>query len=175
MDDKEYREIIDNMLLELNSIQGEIRSQIIILQSHVEFLIDEIIKILFETEEFRGTKLRLDKKLEILRRFGWVTNNTAKDIKLLSEIRGWIAHQINVHNEKTQEKIEEKLQSITLVKDYPKMFPGKNVQTNFKHVSELYIRALYSVVCDVQKHKGKESLKNPNPYKEKKARLRKYT
>jgi len=159
----DYSDISKNMISEIYAIKGELRSEIILLQAHVEFMIDEIIEILIETDTMRGTKSRLDLKLKILEKLDWLPKDFVTDLKTLSTIRGFIAHRINVYDQKTREDIENQFKQITIIgKADPGVFPkDEALQTHLRTISELYFQLLYSIYDEIYELKKKCSLKNP--------------
>ena len=145
-------------------LKGEVRAEIILLQAHVEFMIDEIIEVLLETNALRGTKSRLDLKLRLLKDLGWLTEEIIHDVKVLSTIRGYVAHRLDVYQGQTRIDIENQFKLIKLIKRAdPIFFPqDKSLQIHLRNVSELYFRILYDVYDTVYKVKAKQSLENPD-------------
>ncbi len=159
----DYSDITKNMISEISAIKGELRSEIILLQAHVEFMIDETIEILIETDALRGTKSRFDLKLKILEELDWLPKDFVKDLKALSTIRGFIAHRINVYDQKTSDDIENQFKQITIIgKADPGVFPkDEALQKHLRTISELYFQLLYSIYNEIYELKKNRSLKNP--------------
>ncbi len=152
------------MLKEIEALKNELRAEIILLQAHVEFIIDELLEILLESDALRGTSTRLDLKLEILKNLNWLSIDTIHDIKILSKIRGFMAHRIDVYDAQTRQDIENEFKQIKLIKKAdPQIFPsGESIQAHIRQVSELYFAALYDIYSKAYDLKTTSSLKNPN-------------
>jgi len=165
MKDKlDYSYIKKKLLDEITAIKGETRAEIILLQAHVEFMIDEILEILIETDSMRGTKSRLGLKLQILNENNWITNDFVFDISILSTIRGWVSHRIDIYDDRTQNDIESEFKKITLLsKADSSVFPkGESLQKHLRLIAELYFDLLYYIYEGAYALKSKSSsLKNP--------------
>lgn len=154
--------IQERMIGQLEIIKGEPRAQIIVLQAHVEFLVDEILEVLIESEKYRGTKLSLLKKLDLLKDLDWIPPNIAKDISTLSVIRGFVAHRINIYDSETINEVNRKFKEISLVKKAgTTIFPeNETMQSHLKQVLQLYFGILSIIYYNVYELKKKQSLKN---------------
>lgn len=64
------RHAVQSKMLQEQSAIVEVRAELIVLQANVEFLIDEIMEVLIESERLRGTRTRLEIKLDILQVIG---------------------------------------------------------------------------------------------------------
>jgi len=163
-----YNAIVARMKLEIDALKGETRAEIILLQAHVEFMIDEIFEVLIESDKMRGTRSRLEKKLEILKDLGWFTEETVNDIKQLSKIRGLMAHSLDVYSQETREKMETEFKQIQLIKRAdPVFFPkDDSIQKHLRNLMEIYMSTLYYVYENVYKLKQTRSLENPDSLRE---------
>ena len=159
-----FDEIYLKFLKELDNLKGELRAEIILVQAHVEFMVDEILEILIESDAMRGTRARLSLKLKILHDLGWIDDQMKHDIDVLSEIRGIIAHRIDVYDESTRNDFREKIQRLKLFENAdPSLFKDRTKQTIVKEASDLYISFLYETYTKVYKMKKKCSMKGESP------------
>lgn len=151
------------LISEIDAIKGELRAEIILLQAHVEFMIDEIIEILIESNAMRGTRARLELKLQILKNLDWLPDDFVQDVIKLSVIRGFVAHRIEIYDEKTREDIELQFKQIKLIgKADPDVFPkDESLQKHLRIVSELYLEILYFIYNDIYEKKKNHSITNP--------------
>ncbi len=106
-------QINSEMLAELNSTNGNIRAIVLVFQNHVEFYIDEIIEMLFETTKLQS--IAFDKKMSILKELGYISNDLGADLKMLFEIRGHLAHERKTHDLQTKIKILMDLKKIKVI------------------------------------------------------------
>jgi len=159
-----FDQIYLKFLDELDHLKGELRAEIILVQAHVEFMVDEILEILLESDAMRGTRARLPLKLKILHDLGWIDDQMKNDIDVLSEIRGIIAHRIDVYDKATRNDFTEKIKQIKLFdRADPKLFKDRSSQTVVKEASDLYISFLYDIYKKVYEMKKKCSLKGELP------------
>lgn len=158
----DYYELKKKMVNEINSIKGELRAEIILLQAHVEFLIDEIIEILLETNFMRGTKSRLDLKLQLLSDLNWLPKEFSDDLKKLSTIRGFVAHRIDPYDEKTRNDIEQQFKQIKLIERCTSdILPSEeSIQKHLRTVLELYFDILHYIYTEIYNMKEKNSITN---------------
>lgn len=101
------------MLIELDNAKENVRDIALVFQSHVEFYIDEIIELLFETTKLRS--IAFDKKMAVLKELGYISNDLGSDLKMLFEIRGHLAHVRKTHDLETKMKILTDLKKIKVV------------------------------------------------------------
>ena len=161
----DYNSMISRMISEIDALKGETRAEIILLQAHVEFMVDEILEVLIETNSMRGIKSGLRKKLEILKDLDWLSQETVNDIRILAKIRGFMAHSLDVYDLKTREGMEREFKQIQLIQRADKVFfpIGESIQKHLNTVMQIYMRALYDVYERVYAVKESTSLKNPKP------------
>lgn len=106
-------QINQDMLDELESTNGNIRAILLVFQSNVEFYIDETIEMLFETTKLRS--ISFDKKMTILKELGYVSHDLGSDLKMLFDIRGYLAHQRKTHDLQTKIRVLMDLKNIKVV------------------------------------------------------------
>lgn len=103
------------MLDELNNTKGNIRAITLVYQSHVEFYVDEILELLFETTKLQKTNLAFEKKLSILRELDYLSKNLSNDLIILFNIRNRLGHERKTHDIQTKLQILTDLTKIKLV------------------------------------------------------------
>jgi len=151
------------MISEIEQIKNELRAEVILLQAHVEYMVDEILEVLIESNALRGNGTQLKKKLKILKHLGWIKESFENDIIKLSAIRGIVAHRIDVYDEKTRIQIRDEFKQITLLQNTKKICKqDESNQTSIRKIAEIYFLVLCWIYEKVYQAKSQNSIQNPN-------------
>lgn len=143
---QKWEEIVRPLIRELNSLDGEFRASIIVLQSYIDYMIDKIITTLVESEKLNGRKINFERKLELLKDLGYIKNETFSDLKNLYDIRAICAHDLDVYSNETRNKIEEKFKNLKIIeRGTPIFFSDEDVmKQNISKLAQFLLRMLHA-------------------------------
>ena len=159
-----YSSLIHNMARELELINKEPRAMIILLQSHLEFMIDRVLELSLRTNVLEKERVPLRIKLEILYELGWIAKETRDDVNNLADIRAWMAHKIDIKNVQIKGEILKKIENLNIVKRsdvviFPK---GEKLENDLNRAWQLYMQLFRGVYDRIEKMKKKRLvLKRP--------------
>lgn len=118
--------IVKKMLGELQSINRETRAEAIVLEAHLEFWINEILKARLGTDDLR--RISFKNKLIVLRALDLIDTETEQDLSKIEEIRNIFAHRIDVYDEKTRDDVRQLVDNLNYVNNNQKNMQDRNTQ-----------------------------------------------
>ena len=78
-----WRDIAIPLVKELDALQGEFRASIIVLQSHIDYMIDKLLETLVESDKLSQRKIGFVRKLDFLQDLGYIKKETYDDLNKL--------------------------------------------------------------------------------------------
>lgn len=156
-----WENIAEPLVKELDALKGEFRASIIVLQSHIDFMIDKLIETLVESNAFSARKIGFVRKLDLLLDLGYIKKETYDDLTNLYDIRAICAHDINVNSSVARTKIEEKFRVLKIIeRGKSDFFPEIDImQTSISNLSQFLLKMLHARYEQAYKMKKDKTMK----------------
>ena len=133
-----FNSIWTNIRLEIGFDNASTRAKAILMDSHIMAILNEIIRLYFDSEIFDEQSSR--KKIEIAKEFHLISNELAENIIVINQIRNKYSHESNIFNIFFLHDIETKITSIPRAQI---KLVNISKQTEFERVASDVIMSLH--------------------------------